>query len=71
MEVILKHYLREDVAAEISKFCSGRWVALECRSGGGVRAFYRYWPDGGPLTIREPADTLHVMGVWLPESLGT
>jgi hypothetical protein len=56
MEVILKHYLREDVAAEISKFCSGRWVALECRSGGGVRAFYRYWPDGGPLTIREPAD---------------
>jgi hypothetical protein len=55
MEVVLKHYLREDVAREISKFCSGRWVALECKSGSG-RAFYRYWPDDGPLTIREPAD---------------
>ena len=56
MSVILKHYLREDVAKEISRFCSGRWVALECRSSGGVRAFHRYWPDGGPLAIREPAD---------------
>jgi hypothetical protein len=56
MEATLTHLLREDVTREISRFCSGRWVALECRSSGGGRAFYRYWPDGGPLAIREPAD---------------
>ncbi|MEM3897176.1 MAG: hypothetical protein QXO04_00990 [Nitrososphaerota archaeon] len=56
MEHALRHYLREDVAREISRFCSGRWVALECRSSGGGRIFYRYWPDGRPLTISEPAD---------------
>ncbi len=56
MEDVLRHYLREDVAGEISRFCSRRWVALECRSSGGSRAFYRYWPDGRPLTISEPAD---------------
>ncbi|MEM0457052.1 MAG: hypothetical protein QXE40_05155 [Nitrososphaerota archaeon] len=56
METILRHYLREDVTREISRFCSGRWAALECRSGGDSRTFYRYWPNGRPLTIKEPAD---------------
>lgn len=61
MEVALRHYLREDVAGEIARFCSGRWVAVECRSGGRGRIFYRYWPDGRPLTVREPADIKRVI----------
>jgi len=61
IQKICLHYLREDVAREISRFCSGRWVALECRSSGGGRAFYRYWPDDGPLTIREPPDIKRII----------
>jgi len=57
----IKHYLREDVAREIVKFCSGRWVAVECLSRGGRRIFYRYWNGEAPLTIREPADIKRII----------
>ncbi len=57
----IKHYLREEVAREIAKFCSGRWVAVECLSRGGRRIFYRYWDGGAPLTIREPADIKRII----------
>ncbi|MEM4544936.1 MAG: hypothetical protein QXE61_07635, partial [Nitrososphaerota archaeon] len=51
----LKHYLREDVQTEISRFCKGRWVAVESSSISGRRVFYRYI-DGKPVTIKEPSD---------------
>ena len=57
----VKHYLREDVSREIVKFCSGRWVAVECLSRGGRRIFHRYWDGGAPLTIREPADIKRII----------
>lgn len=56
MDLSIRHYLRDDVSKEISRFCSGRWVAAECYSRSGRRIFYRYWGDGAPLTISEPAD---------------
>ncbi|MEM2689860.1 MAG: hypothetical protein QXI27_04365 [Nitrososphaerota archaeon] len=52
---VLRHYLREDVQAEISRFCRDRWVAVEGTSRGGRRTFYRYF-DEKPITIREPGD---------------
>ncbi len=54
-DVVLRHYLREDVQAEVSKFCRDRWVAIETASSIGKRIFYRYINDK-PLTIKEPAD---------------
>lgn len=56
MDLSIRHYLREDVGREISRFCSGRWVAAECYSKSGRRIFYRYGENGAPLTISEPAD---------------
>ena len=56
MDPSIRHYLRDDVGREISRFCSGRWVAAECYSRSGRRVFYRYREDGAPLTISEPAD---------------
>jgi len=52
---VLEHYLRDEVQREVSKFCRGRWVALEARPIQGKRVFYRYF-DGRPLRIDEPAD---------------
>jgi len=56
MDLSVRHYLRGDVEEEISKFCSGRWVAVECYPKDGRRVFYRYREKGVPLTINEPAD---------------
>ena len=61
MLVSLKHYLREDVSREISRFCRGRWVAVECSSRGGRRVFHRYADGGRPLTISEPADIKRII----------
>ena len=52
---VLRHYFRDDVSKEISRFCKDRWVAVEA-SAKGRRIFHRYWRDGKPLTISEPAD---------------
>ncbi len=60
-EKVLKHYLREEVESEIAKFCSGRWVAVECVSRGGRRIFHRYWGKNTPLTISEPADLKKIL----------
>ena len=56
-----KHYLREDVASEISKFCRGRWVALESLSRRGRRIFHRYWDGERPLTISSPVDVKKIL----------
>ena len=56
-----KHYLREDVASEISKFCKSRWVALESLSRRGRRIFHRYWDDERPLTISSPVDIKKIL----------
>ena len=56
-----KHYLREDVASEISKFCKGRWVALESLSRRGRRIFHRYWDGERPLTISNPVDVKKIL----------
>ena len=56
-----KHYLREDVASEISKFCKGRWVALESLSRRGRRIFHRYWDGERPLTISSPVDVKKIL----------
>jgi len=59
-EGVLRHYLREDVQAEVSKFCRNRWVALECTLASGKRIFYRYLDDR-PITISEPADVKKIV----------
>ena len=56
-----KHYLREDVASEISKFCKGRWAALESLSRRGRRIFHRYWDGERPLTISNPVDVKKIL----------
>ena len=56
-----KHYLREDVASEISKFCKGRWAALESLSRRGRRIFHRYWDGKRPLTISSPVDVKKIL----------
>jgi len=67
---ILKHYLREDVQAELSKFCRNRWVALECNTVGGKRIFYRYFDDR-PITINEPADVKKIVNRLAGKTLRT
>lgn len=61
MEKVFRHYLREDVGAEIAKFCRGRWVAVECLSRAGRRIFHRYWDGGVPLKISEPSDLKRIL----------
>ncbi|OYT67911.1 MAG: hypothetical protein B6U65_01480 [Candidatus Wolframiiraptor sp. EX4484-121] len=61
IEFSFKHYLREDVASEITKFCRGRWVALESVSRRGRRIFHRYWDNERPLTISSPVDVKRIL----------
>jgi len=61
IEFSFKHYLREDVASEISKFCKGRWVALESLARRGRRIFYRYWDGERPLTVSSPVDVKKIL----------
>jgi len=68
--VVLRHYLREEVQEEISKFCRGRWVALEARPTHGKRIFYRYF-DEKPLTINEPADVKKIINRFINKSIRT
>lgn len=67
---ILKHYLREDVQMEVSKFCRDRWVALEAKPAAGRRVFYRY-ADGRPITIREPADVKRIINRFMGRNIRT
>jgi len=61
IEFSFKHYLREDVATEIAKFCKGRWVALESLSRRGRRIFHRYWDGERPLAISSPVDVKKIL----------
>ena len=54
IDVLLRHYGRDDVKREIAEFCRGRWVAVE-GSISGKRVFLRY-SGRKPLTIKSPAD---------------
>ena len=58
---VLKHYLREDVEAELARFCKGRWVAVECTARRGRRIFHRYLDREKPITISEPADLKKIL----------
>ena len=51
--IVIRHYSREDVKAEVAEFCRGRWVAIE-GSVGEKRMFLRY-SGRKPLTIKSPA----------------
>ncbi|MEM1509270.1 MAG: hypothetical protein QXY49_03095 [Thermofilaceae archaeon] len=51
---VLKHYLRDDVAAEIADFARGRWLAIEGQGRDG-RVFVRWWA-GKPLTVSTSAE---------------
>ncbi len=49
-EDALRHYSRELVKKEVTDFCRGRWVALECYSREG-RLFLRYDRKQRPLSL--------------------
>jgi hypothetical protein len=49
---VIEYYSRPLVRKEISDYCHGRWVAIECTPQGEGRFFLRYWRrDGPPLSI--------------------
>jgi hypothetical protein len=56
-EEVIKYYSRSLVRKEISDYCQGRWVAVECIPQGERRFFLRYWKKGGPpLSISRTED---------------
>lgn len=59
-EFVLKYYLRDDVALEISEFLRGRWAALE-GSTGNRRVFVRY-EGRKPLRVENAADVKRLVG---------
>ena len=61
-EGVLKYYSRPLVRKEISDYCQGRWVAVECVRQGERRFFLRYWKRGGPpLSISKAEDVGRIM----------
>ena len=61
-EGVLKYYSRPLVREEISDYCQGRWVAVECVRQGERRFFLRYWKRGGPpLSISKAEDVGRIM----------
>jgi hypothetical protein len=72
-EEVIEYYSRPLVRKEISDYCQGRWVAIECSPQGEGRFFLRYWRrDGPPLAISRTEDigrVLHRFGRLRPRTL--
>jgi hypothetical protein len=70
---VIEHYSKPLVRKEISDYCQGRWVAIECIPQGERRFFLRYWRrDGPPLSISKTEDigrVLHRFGRLKPRTL--
>jgi hypothetical protein len=70
---VIDYYSRPLVRKEISDYCQGRWVAVECVPQGARRFFLRYWKkDGPPLSMSEAEDVgriLHRFGRLKPRTL--
>jgi hypothetical protein len=70
---VIEHYSKPLVRKEISDYCQGRWVAIECIHQGEGRFFLRYWRrDGPPLSISSTEDVgrvLHRFGRLKPRTL--
>jgi len=72
-EEVVEYYSRPSVREEISDYCRGRWVAVECVPQGERRFFLRYWKRGGPpLSISRTDDigtVIHRFGRLKPRTL--
>ncbi len=74
LDEVFEYYSRPQVAEEITKYCRGRWVAIEClKTAEAQRLFVRYWKRGGaPLTISSPDELVGALkrfkGLW-PRSI--
>jgi hypothetical protein len=70
---VIEYYSRPLVRKEISDYCQGRWVAIECVPQGEGRFFLRYWRKDGPLlSISRTQDigrVLHRFGKLKPRTL--
>jgi hypothetical protein len=54
---VIEYYCRPLVRREISDYCQGRWVAIECIPQGEGRFFLRYWRrEGPPLSMSKTED---------------
>jgi hypothetical protein len=71
-EEVINHYSKPLVRKEISDYCQGRWVAIECIPQGEGRFFLRYWKrDGPPFSISRTEDigkVLHRFGRLKPRT---
>jgi hypothetical protein len=69
---VIEYYSKPLVRKEISDYCQGRWVAIECIPQGKGRFFLRYWrKDGPPLSICGTEDidrVLHRFGRLKPRT---
>jgi hypothetical protein len=72
-EEVIEYYSRPLVRKEISDYCQGRWVAIECLRQDEKRFFLRYWRrNGPPLSISRTEDIgrfLHRFGKLKPRTL--
>jgi hypothetical protein len=72
-EGVIDYYSRPLVRKEISEYCRGRWVAVECPPQSERRFFLRYWMrNGPPLSISKTDDIgriLHRFGRLKPRTL--
>jgi hypothetical protein len=70
---VIEYYSKPLVRKEISDYCQGRWVAIECIPQGEKRFFLRYWrKDGSPLSISGTEDIgkiIHRFGRLKPRTL--
>jgi hypothetical protein len=70
---VIEYYSKPLVGKEVSDYCQGRWVAIECSPQGERRFFLRYWKkDGPPLSISRTEDigrALHRFGRLKPRTL--
>ena len=53
---VINYYKNKYVRDEIIDYSKNRWTAIESRSKGGQRLFFRYWRDGNPITISGEED---------------
>ncbi|MCS7126124.1 MAG: hypothetical protein NZ929_04355 [Aigarchaeota archaeon] len=63
-DIIIKHYMKDEVLREIVDFSIGKWIAVHCAKTdeSGEQLMFRYYPKTGkPLKISSPEDVKNLL----------